>query len=717
MSFRWLVSRGCRPRTLALAAAVSITVGSVPFAAQDPPREQPTFRSGVQLIEVDVRVFDRGGKFVSDLARDDFEVLENGRVQKLEALYLVGVPGGSASASAPSPKDPAALMPGAQAPGPEAPQTWIFVFDLNHLTPGNGFDRARKSVEDYIRDRFKDGDLGGIVAGDKMVNNRLTSVRAELIEALKSVKPRDDSRGRSVELTREWPRLLDEEEAIRIARNEPEAVGRATQRAATDDPAQAQVADTAVMEKGRRLATQIHRATLETLNTVNALATGLARVPGPKTVVMLTNGFVVQDIETTLRSVVGQTARSGARVYAIDVRGLNRGGSNLDQAYATDEAGAVTKFETVVDGPNSLAVDTGGMFIRNENNIGRALERIADDAGRYYVLAYQPESTTWDGKYRPIQVRVKRDGVRVRARKGYLALEPARMLRPQPLTPPASSPAPAAASPAAETPTPAALASPPIDPATARAESPAPVTPGTVVNPASSEIKGTVRLRPDPEARVKALSARETAPGGAAEVAERGWQAYERGDVETAFAAFSDAATRADVRPWVLYALGMTQTALNKPADAVTSWERVRAAVPDFEPVYMDLADTYAHLGNLTQALAVVRDAEKRWPQSADVQSAIGVIHVRRGALDEGVRALERAASLNEKDPLAHLNVARAYALRFNQGRRYVTSQRRWVAPEGDRQKALEAFKRCVALGGPYARQAAEEMSILEWSK
>jgi tetratricopeptide (TPR) repeat protein len=167
----------------------------------------------------------------------------------------------------------------------------------------------------------------------------------------------------------------------------------------------------------------------------------------------------------------------------------------------------------------------------------------------------------------------------------------------------------------------------------------------------------------------------------------------------------------------VLYAFGMTQAALGRPADAVASWERVREGVPDFEPVYMDLADTYAHLGNLTQALAVVREAEKRWPQSADVQSAIGVIHVRRGALDEGVRALEKAAALNQKDPLAHLNVARAYVLKYHQGRRYISSQRRWIAPEGDRQKALEAFKRCVDLGGPYARQAAEEMSLLEWSK
>ena len=55
--------------------------GGVSARQDPPPDQQPTFRSGVQLIEVDVRVFDRYGRFVTDLTKDDFEVLENGRAQ------------------------------------------------------------------------------------------------------------------------------------------------------------------------------------------------------------------------------------------------------------------------------------------------------------------------------------------------------------------------------------------------------------------------------------------------------------------------------------------------------------------------------------------------------------------------------------------------------------------------------------------------------------
>jgi len=70
-------------------------------------------------------------------------------------------------------------------------------------------------------------------------------------------------------------------------------------------------------------------------------------------------------------------------------------------------------------------------MIRNENNIGRALDTIADDAGVYYVLGYQPAKTNFDGKYRKIEIKVTRPDLRVRARQGYLAIDPAKMTVPQ----------------------------------------------------------------------------------------------------------------------------------------------------------------------------------------------------------------------------------------------------------------------------------------------
>ena len=681
--------------------------GLISLAAQgqQPKTEQPTFRTGVQVVEVDVRVFDADGRFITNLTRDDFELVENGEPQTIEALHVVGADPATPAATAAHP------APRSTGTRPAAPKTWIFLFDLNHLSPGGGFDRARKAVADFIRDRFSDGDMAGILAGERMINNRLTSVKRELLDAVQQVKPRAGNRMRLLELTREWPRLLDFEEAVRIARNEVGVVARAVSRACNDDPDYCKLGDpeAPVRAKSIRIQQEVHRAATETLSALNGLASGLARMPGPKTVVFLSDGFVSQDLESSVRSVVGQVTRAGARVYAIDVRGLNRTANAgiIDQEFDDDVFDAGLKFDTRADGPNSLAVDSGGLMIRNENNIGRALERVAEDSGRYYVLAYQPSNPNLDGSYRPIQVKVRREGVRVRARRGYLALAPARLLLPQPIVTTVDSTAEPAAA-VASTPAPERA---PEDPAVG------PVLPTavgvTIATPVSDAAVG-VRLRPDVEGRVEALSTRELEAASA--LSAEGWAAYERGDLETAHAAFVKASAEPGVRPWVLYALGMSQAALGQAANAAASWERVRQAAPDFQPVYMDLADAYAALSDLTSALATVRLAEARWPASAEVHSAIGVILVRRGALDEGIRSLIKTTELDPRDDLAFLNLGRAYALRYQRHRRYVTSQRRWVAPEADRKHAIEALGRCVQLAGPYATQAKEELTLLQWS-
>jgi tetratricopeptide (TPR) repeat protein len=244
---------------------------------------------------------------------------------------------------------------------------------------------------------------------------------------------------------------------------------------------------------------------------------------------------------------------------------------------------------------------------------------------------------------------------------------------------------------------------------------PAATTVGTVAESRTASSADAVRIRPDATSRVESLSSGDTADAGT--LANKGWEAYQRGDVESAIGPLAEAAARPDVRPWVLYALGLSQIALGKPVDAAASWERVRQAAPAFQPVYIDLADTYVQLSDTTRALAVLREAESKWPKYDEVHNAIGVIHVRRGALDEAIHAFEQAVASAPNEALGYLNLARAHERRYARGRRWIASQRRWVAPEDDRRRAAEAYRECIKLGGPYATQAAEGLSRLEWSR
>jgi VWFA-related protein len=419
----------------ALLGAVCVVLTAVTLAQtpQQAPPQTPTFTASTQIVEVDVRAFTRDGRFAEDLAIDDFEVLENGKPQPIRALYFVG----------PAASDAANAAPLVTSRGPEgtnvgpairaARQTWIFVFDVNHLTPGSGFDRARLAVTTFLKERFREGDVGGVMAGGTMINGRLTSVRSELMTAASSVRPNSDNRARLNELMREWPRFRDESEALAVADQDREALQRTIMRACSEDQAACQSAEGQVREKASRFRTESQRSTLDTLKAMNALANGLARIPGPKTIVFLSDGLASQDMEGALQAVVGQTTRAGARIYAIDVRGLNRG-TNAgigDQMLADSPTGGPARFDITEDAPNSLSVDTGGFFIRNQNNIGKALVDVADDANRYYVIGYQPENSKLDGTFRPIEVRVKRPGITIRARRGYLALPSSLLLIPQ----------------------------------------------------------------------------------------------------------------------------------------------------------------------------------------------------------------------------------------------------------------------------------------------
>jgi VWFA-related protein len=70
----------------------------------------------------------------------------------------------------------------------------------------------------------------------------------------------------------------------------------------------------------------------------------------------------------------------------------------------------------------TMATATDGIAIVDTTDLDGRLRRIVDDLSSYYLIGYTPTNTRHDGKFREITVRVKREGVAVRARSGYRAL-------------------------------------------------------------------------------------------------------------------------------------------------------------------------------------------------------------------------------------------------------------------------------------------------------
>ncbi len=97
--------------------------------------------------------------------------------------------------------------------------------------------------------------------------------------------------------------------------------------------------------------------------------------------------------------------RNGVTFYPIDIRGLTVEGTKNRRG----------------DSLITLATATDGVAVVNSNSFTPVLRRINEDLASYYLLGYYPSNSKMDGTFRKIDVKVTRPGVKLRARRGYLA--------------------------------------------------------------------------------------------------------------------------------------------------------------------------------------------------------------------------------------------------------------------------------------------------------
>jgi VWFA-related protein len=189
-----------------------------------------------------------------------------------------------------------------------------------------------------------------------------------------------------------------------------------------------------------------------TLEDMQQVAQYFGAVPGRKSLLWISAGFpfalgsaatsntkgvLFEDWERTVRAL----ADANVAVYPVDVTGLLPG-VNANNLAALDstairaggaEGGVAARskqLEAVDTGafadPNmarqetmrQLADMTGGQAFYNANNTVDLLRRAAEDSGRYYLLAYYTKDTGKAG-WRKLNVKVDRDGAKIRARAGY----------------------------------------------------------------------------------------------------------------------------------------------------------------------------------------------------------------------------------------------------------------------------------------------------------
>jgi hypothetical protein len=70
-------------------------------------------------------------------------------------------------------------------------------------------------------------------------------------------------------------------------------------------------------------------------------------------------------------------------------------------------------------GMERVAKETGGKLLSEDNDIGELLASTLDELGGYYLVGYQPPRGNYNSEFHKIDIRVRRRGVRVRARNGF----------------------------------------------------------------------------------------------------------------------------------------------------------------------------------------------------------------------------------------------------------------------------------------------------------
>jgi VWFA-related protein len=401
---------------LALAAAS--------LSAQNPDSEAPKFPAQAELVVVDAVVLDGKGNPVEGLLRDDFQVREDGQPQTIVSFEAMGLPESPSSPPGVS-RFLATNAPRTAASAP--PRSFVILFDDAQLSRRSG-ERARAAVKRFLETGLRDADEVTLVSSASGVfwSTRLAEGREDLLALLARLqgrRPVNNSADRisDYEATRIMAR--DVQVAQLVARRYMDSgVMPDLPKASQLDIAPAQAV---VQVNAAKVYAEARARNQATLHALERVANALAGAKGRKSVILVSDGFVY-DSTLNFQDVTKAARRSNSTVYFLDARGL-QGSADFETAefesalQERDVLATMGQAPLESEGAQSVAVDTGGFSIHGASDLDRGLRMIAHESRSYYLIGYTPNNAKQDGKFRKIQVTVRRAGLEVRARKGYFA--------------------------------------------------------------------------------------------------------------------------------------------------------------------------------------------------------------------------------------------------------------------------------------------------------
>jgi VWFA-related protein len=358
------------------------------------PQRDTTFRVETNIVTVNVTVLDKDGKPIENLKKEDFQLFEDGKLQKLQAvdfqkLQSNVLPPVTAADSLPPPP-PKGYNPDADKAAAKSSlltkyqdrRLIVLLFDFSSMQPAEQA-RARDAAIKFLKAQMTSSDSVSVMVYGS---------------ALKTIQDFTSDRDLLINLINKF-RLGDSSENASVA----------DEGSDSQDASGQFVADETEFN--------IFNADLK-LAALEDAARGLGQYPEKKALVYISSGIQKNgvDNQSQLRATVNTAIRSNVAFYPIDARGLSAlvpggdatsaGGFGNEVASGSTQASNRNNFQNQQETLATLALDTGGKALLDSNDLTEGIRQVQKDFSSYYVLSYVSGNTAQDGKFRQIKVKL-----------------------------------------------------------------------------------------------------------------------------------------------------------------------------------------------------------------------------------------------------------------------------------------------------------------------
>jgi VWFA-related protein len=390
------------------------------IASHDAPS---TFSSKVNLVLVPVVVRDGRGHAIGTLKEEDFQLLDRGKPQVI-SRFTIEKADGRVVTPVPSEPDLDEKKP---VEGLVLANRFVaYVFDDMHTNFGD-LAQARAAAVKHLAETLKGADRAAVYTTSGQTALDFTDDRDKLQETMNRITPRSRVINSSTSCPDITPYMAD----LIQNKNDPMALAAAGREAVACGAASTTAQGQSLAQGLASQVLSISDADLQiVLAVLKATVQRMAAMPGQRTIVLVSSGFLVtvnyriQEVELMDRAI-----RANVTISTLDARGLFAivPGGDASQS-STSIVAANNKARYQLEAANAesdvlgeLADGTGGTFFHNNNDLVEGFRQTGATPEFMYVLGFSPQNLKFDGSYHALKVTVATRGFTLQARHGYYA--------------------------------------------------------------------------------------------------------------------------------------------------------------------------------------------------------------------------------------------------------------------------------------------------------